>query len=249
MFGRVLDERPRQGCTSGSSFIGFNLTFFPQHMLGMLGMPRRVYTYHEHGLWEAYNLVSTIGSYVMGVGMLVFVVQRDQDVARRRARRQRPVARRHARVVHDLAAAGLELRQGPVRDERAAAARPAPPARRRRGASDGALGTPDGARSRSPAPGSRSSRAPPAGARRTACSRRSRCRRSRRSSSIGVDLARGGCCRPRSRRSCLFGLAALLTEPRRPPRVRVARASPRPSSLAARRLPRRARRTGRCATT
>ena len=54
------------------TFIGFNLTFFPQHMLGMLGMPRRVYTYHEHGLWLAYNLISSIGSYVMGVGMLVF---------------------------------------------------------------------------------------------------------------------------------------------------------------------------------
>jgi heme/copper-type cytochrome/quinol oxidase subunit 1 len=38
----------------------------------MLGMPRRVYTYHEHGHWLAYNLASSIGSYVMGVGMLVF---------------------------------------------------------------------------------------------------------------------------------------------------------------------------------
>jgi cytochrome c oxidase subunit 1 len=73
MFGRVLDE------TLGKwhfwlTFVGFNLTFFPQHMLGMLGMPRRVYTYHEGGLWEGYNLVSTIGSYVMGLAMLVFLV-------------------------------------------------------------------------------------------------------------------------------------------------------------------------------
>jgi heme/copper-type cytochrome/quinol oxidase subunit 1 len=37
-------------------------------------MPRRVYTYDQHGLWEAYNMASTIGSYVMGLGMLVFVV-------------------------------------------------------------------------------------------------------------------------------------------------------------------------------
>jgi heme/copper-type cytochrome/quinol oxidase subunit 1 len=71
MFGRTLDE------TLGKwhfwlTFIGFNLAFFPQHMLGMLGMPRRVYTYDEHGLWLAYNLISSIGSYVMGVGMLVF---------------------------------------------------------------------------------------------------------------------------------------------------------------------------------
>jgi cytochrome c oxidase subunit 1 len=72
MFGRLLDE------TLGKwhfwlVFIGFNLAFFPQHMLGMLGMPRRVYTYQTGGLWEAYNMASTIGSYVMGIGMLVFL--------------------------------------------------------------------------------------------------------------------------------------------------------------------------------
>ena len=81
MFGRALDERLGKA-HFWLTFIGFNLTFFPQHMLGMLGMPRRTYTYHEHGLWLAYNLISSIGSYVMGVGMLVFVVQRR---ARRRA--------------------------------------------------------------------------------------------------------------------------------------------------------------------
>ena len=71
MFGRQLDERLGKA-HFWLTFIGFNLTFFPQHMLGMLGMPRRVYTYQEHGLWLAYNLISSIGSYVMGVGMLVF---------------------------------------------------------------------------------------------------------------------------------------------------------------------------------
>jgi cytochrome c oxidase subunit I len=72
MFGRVLDEGLGK-LHFWLVFVGFNLTFFPQHMLGMLGMPRRVYTYQEHGLWLAYNLISSIGSYVMGVGMLVFV--------------------------------------------------------------------------------------------------------------------------------------------------------------------------------
>jgi heme/copper-type cytochrome/quinol oxidase subunit 1 len=71
MFGRALDEGLGKA-PFWLTFIGFNLTFFPQHMLGMLGMPRRVYTYNEHGLWLAYNLISSIGSYVMGVGMLVF---------------------------------------------------------------------------------------------------------------------------------------------------------------------------------
>jgi cytochrome c oxidase subunit I len=72
MFGRLLDEK--LGVWHfWLTFIGFNLTFFPQHMLGMLGMPRRVYTYHEGGLWEAYNMASSIGSAVMALGMLIFV--------------------------------------------------------------------------------------------------------------------------------------------------------------------------------
>jgi cytochrome c oxidase subunit I len=73
MFGRLLDERLGK-ITFVLVFVGFNLTFFPQHMLGLLGMNRRIYTYDETGLWETYNLISTIGSYVMGVGMLVFFV-------------------------------------------------------------------------------------------------------------------------------------------------------------------------------
>ncbi|HVA30846.1 MAG TPA: cytochrome c oxidase subunit I [Gaiellaceae bacterium] len=72
MFGRLLDER--LGKTSfWLLFVGFNLTFLPQHMLGLLGMPRRIWTYHHGGLWEAYNLISTIGSGVMTIGMLAFV--------------------------------------------------------------------------------------------------------------------------------------------------------------------------------
>ena len=55
-------------------FVGFNVTFMPQHMLGLLGMARWVYTYHQGGLWEAYNLTSSIGSGVLAVGVGVFVV-------------------------------------------------------------------------------------------------------------------------------------------------------------------------------
>lgn len=73
IFGRSLHEGLGKA-HFWLTFVGFNLTFFPQHMLGMLGMPRRVYTYYEGGLWTAYNLVSTIGSYVMALGILAFVV-------------------------------------------------------------------------------------------------------------------------------------------------------------------------------
>jgi cytochrome c oxidase subunit 1 len=73
MFGKLLDERLGK-LQFWLMFVGFNATFLPQHMLGLLGMPRRVYTYQEGGLWEWYNLTSSIGSAVMGVGILVFVV-------------------------------------------------------------------------------------------------------------------------------------------------------------------------------
>jgi cytochrome c oxidase subunit I len=73
IFGRMLNERLGKA-QFWLVFVGFNLTFFPQHMLGLLGMPRRIYTYHEGGLWEAYNLVSSIGSGVMALGLLLFVI-------------------------------------------------------------------------------------------------------------------------------------------------------------------------------
>ena len=73
LFGRLLDERLGKA-QFWLVFVGFNLTFFPQHMLGLLGMPRRNFTYSEHGLTQAYNLLSTIGSGVMAIGMLVFVL-------------------------------------------------------------------------------------------------------------------------------------------------------------------------------
>jgi cytochrome c oxidase subunit 1 len=72
MFGRKLDEKLGK-LNFWLLFVGFNVTFFPQHLVGMLGMPRRIYTYSEGGLWEWYNLVSTIGSGIMALGILVFV--------------------------------------------------------------------------------------------------------------------------------------------------------------------------------
>jgi cytochrome c oxidase subunit 1 len=72
MFGRLLDERLGKW-HFWLVFIGFNLTFLPQHMLGLLGMVRRIYTYNHGGLWEVYNMISSVGSGIMAVGMLVFV--------------------------------------------------------------------------------------------------------------------------------------------------------------------------------
>ena len=71
MTGRLLGETLGKW-TFWLLFIGINLTFFPQHLLGLHGMPRRVYTYTRGGIWEVYNFVSTVGSFVMALGVLVF---------------------------------------------------------------------------------------------------------------------------------------------------------------------------------
>src|SRR5581483_650082 len=56
------------------TFVGFNLTFFPMHLLGLLGMPRRVYTYAPDPGWEPINFAQTVGAVILGVGVLVFLV-------------------------------------------------------------------------------------------------------------------------------------------------------------------------------
>jgi cytochrome c oxidase subunit 1 len=73
MFGRLLDERLGK-INFWLYFVGINLTFFPQHFLGLLGMPRRVWTWNGNGWWQAWNLISTIGSFTMAFGTLVFLI-------------------------------------------------------------------------------------------------------------------------------------------------------------------------------
>jgi cytochrome c oxidase subunit 1 len=70
--GRMYDERLGK-LHFWLMFLGFNAAFLPQHMLGLLGMPRRVYTYDREGLFEWYNLISSLGAFLMGVAILVFL--------------------------------------------------------------------------------------------------------------------------------------------------------------------------------
>lgn len=53
--------------------VGFNMTFFIQHFLGVMGMPRRTYTYYDMPYWGAMNLISTIGALILGLSVLVFI--------------------------------------------------------------------------------------------------------------------------------------------------------------------------------
>ena len=71
--GRMLSERLGR-VEVALAFVGFNLAFFPMHLLGLRGMPRRVFTYGAETGWGALNLVSTIGALVLGLAILLFVV-------------------------------------------------------------------------------------------------------------------------------------------------------------------------------
>jgi len=55
-------------------FIGFNLTFFLMHLTGLLGMPRRVYTYPGHEGWVWLNLLSSVGGFIMMIGFGLVVI-------------------------------------------------------------------------------------------------------------------------------------------------------------------------------
>jgi cytochrome c oxidase subunit 1 len=55
------------------SFVGFHLTFFPMHLTGILGMPRRVYTYPAGMGWETLNLVSSAGAFVFAASLVMFL--------------------------------------------------------------------------------------------------------------------------------------------------------------------------------
>lgn len=54
--------------------IGLNVTFFPMHFLGLIGMPRRTHTYLPDFGWDTYNMVCTIGAYILAFGILLFVI-------------------------------------------------------------------------------------------------------------------------------------------------------------------------------
>jgi cytochrome c oxidase subunit 1 len=69
--GRLLSERAGRW-NFWLFFIGFNVSFFPMHILGLNGMPRRVYTYSQASGWEPLNLLSTAGALMIAASMLVF---------------------------------------------------------------------------------------------------------------------------------------------------------------------------------
>ncbi|HSU19577.1 MAG TPA: cbb3-type cytochrome c oxidase subunit I, partial [Acidobacteriaceae bacterium] len=73
MTGRMMSERLGK-LSFWVMFIGFNVGFFPMHILGLLGMPRRIYTYQAGLGFDGLNMVVTIGAFVLGIGILISLV-------------------------------------------------------------------------------------------------------------------------------------------------------------------------------
>jgi len=71
--GRMIDERIGK-VTFWILFTGFNLTFFPMHVLGLHGMARRIYTYPAEMGWGPANLLATIGAFTIALGGIIFMI-------------------------------------------------------------------------------------------------------------------------------------------------------------------------------
>ena len=111
MTGRMYNERLGK-LHFWLTFIGFNLTFFPMHYIGLQGMPRRVADYA--GRFADINLFISIASFGLGASTLVFLYNMVHSWAHGEPRRGQPVARADARVAGLLAAADLQLRRDPA---------------------------------------------------------------------------------------------------------------------------------------
>ncbi|HZS59275.1 MAG TPA: cytochrome c oxidase subunit I [Gemmatimonadaceae bacterium] len=71
--GRLLDERLGQW-NFWTMFVGMNLAFFPMHIAGILGMPRRIYVYPASAGWDTVNMLTSIGAFLFAAGLLIFIV-------------------------------------------------------------------------------------------------------------------------------------------------------------------------------
>ncbi|GAC1581624.1 MAG: cytochrome c oxidase subunit I [Candidatus Dormibacteria bacterium] len=73
MSGRFLNERLGK-VNFWVMMLGVNLTFMPMHFLGILGMPRRVVTYQANKGWADWNLMASVGAYIIALSVLIFLV-------------------------------------------------------------------------------------------------------------------------------------------------------------------------------
>ena len=111
MTGRMYNERLGK-LHFWLTFIGFNLTFFPMHYIGLQGMPRRVADYA--GRFADFNLFISIASFGLGASTIVFLYNMIWSWKYGPEAGREPVARAHARMAGQLAPADLQLRRDPA---------------------------------------------------------------------------------------------------------------------------------------
>jgi cytochrome c oxidase subunit 1/cytochrome c oxidase subunit I+III len=73
MSGRLLGERLGRWAF-WIVFIGFNVAFLPMHLTGLLGMPRRIWTYAPDAGWSTVNMISSVGAFILGFGILLVLI-------------------------------------------------------------------------------------------------------------------------------------------------------------------------------
>ena len=80
--GRMMSERLGRW-NFWLTIIGFNVAFFPMHISGLYGMPRRIYTYQPGMGWDVLNFISTMGAFLLGMGVLLFAINAIEQPARK----------------------------------------------------------------------------------------------------------------------------------------------------------------------
>ncbi len=115
VFGWVLNDR-RGRHQFWLTLIGFNLTFGPMHILGLQGMSRRIFTYRDGYGFNFWNMVSTIGAFLIALSFLMFfinIVRSKREASVAPAPWPRPVGRAEPRVEHPVAHPRAQLRRRP----------------------------------------------------------------------------------------------------------------------------------------
>ena len=111
--GKMMNERLGKW-TFWTMFIGFNVAFFPMHITGLMGMPRRVYTYDGNIGVGWLNLVSTIGAFIFAIGILLFLINIWRSLRRGAPAGNNPWDAPTLEWSTDLAAARLQFRNDPA---------------------------------------------------------------------------------------------------------------------------------------
>ena len=120
MTGRMLDERLGK-LSFWVVFIGFNLAFLPMHLTGLRGMPRRIYTYPRGMGWDDLNMLTTVGAFLLAIGVLLVLINIVTSLRRGARWRARTRGTGDVGMVDPFATAAVQFQGDPARHQPASA--------------------------------------------------------------------------------------------------------------------------------